>query len=86
MADSFNYLGTSQLGYPAYADTSTGTMLIADPGGTYSIRAVEEGLAIPPPDGRWAAPSEPPPPAIFSPPPPAAAKASSDEDTKGGEL
>lgn len=79
--DSFNYLGGSQLGYPAYADVETGTMLIADPGGRYKIRAVEPGHPVPPGDGRWAAP---PPPVIFSPPPaPAAAAPAS---VPGGDI
>jgi len=86
VADSFNYLGTSQLGYPAYADTSTGTMLIADPGGSYGIRAVEEGLPIPPPDGRWAAPPGLPPVIFSPPPPPAAVSTSSDDDAEGGDI
>ncbi len=45
-------------------------MLVADPGGTYGIRATEQGLVVPPPDGRWttaeapAAPSWSPPPSV----------------------
>lgn len=56
MPGPFNYLGLSTLGYPSYADTDTGRMLVADPGGSYGIRAIEDG-AVPPPDGRWATPS-----------------------------
>jgi len=81
---AFAYLGTDTRGYVSYADTDTGRMLIADPGGTYGIRAVEEGLAVPPPDGRWASPAEPPPPVIFSPPP--APETGTGEDAQGGEI
>ncbi len=83
---AFAYLGKDTRGYVSYADTDTGQMLIADPGGSYGIRAVEQGLAVPPPDGRWAAPAAPPPAAIFSPPPPAAVSTSSDEDAEGGDI
>lgn len=87
MPDSYNYLGASQLGYPAYADLDTGRMLVAEPGGTYGMRAVEAGLSVPPPDGRWGAPDGPPAPAIFSPPPaPATAAETGGEGTEGGEL
>jgi hypothetical protein len=72
VAGPFTYTGVSTLGYFSYADTGTGKMLVADPGGSYSIRAIDPGLAVPPPDGRWAATGqdytitwEPPP----SPPP-----------------
>jgi hypothetical protein len=73
VAGPFTYTGVSTLGYLSYADTGTGKMLVADPGGSYGIRAIDPGLAVPPPDGRWAAagggwdetPWEPPP----SPPP-----------------
>jgi hypothetical protein len=53
VADRFTFTGQSTLGYFSYADTDTGRMLVADPGGTYGIRATEAGLAVPPPDGRW---------------------------------
>lgn len=42
-----------QLGYFRYADAATGQMLIASPGESYAIRPVEEGLPVPPDDGRW---------------------------------
>ena len=63
-----SFTGQSTLGYFSYADTDTGRMLVADPGGTYGIRATEQGLVVPPPDGRWTsaeavdAPSWSPPP------------------------
>ena len=68
VADRFSFTGQSTLGYFSYADTDTGRMLVADPGGTYGIRATEQGLVVPPPDGRWTsaeavdAPSWSPPP------------------------
>jgi hypothetical protein len=68
----FLFTGLSLLGYPSYADTDTGKTLVAEPGESYGIRAVDGG-AVPPPDGRWtvtegddsagwAGPPEPPPP------------------------
>jgi hypothetical protein len=61
-ADTFTYTGQSTLGYFSYADLDSGEMLVADPGGSYSIRAVEPGLPVPPGDGRWTAapPGRPP--------------------------
>jgi hypothetical protein len=58
VAGPFNYTGVSTLGYFSYADTGTGKMLVADPGGSYSMRAIDPGLAVPPPDGRWAIPEQ----------------------------
>lgn len=75
----FAYTGHSALGYPSYADTETGTMLVAEPGGSYGMRAVDGG-PVPPTDGRWAQPLseesgappgvEPPPPVPAVPPVP----------------
>ena len=64
-ADTYTFTGLGPLGYPQYVDSVTETMLIADTGGTYGIRTVEEGFPVPPGDGRWvtAAPPSPPPPA-----------------------
>lgn len=53
MAGTFTFLGAGTLGYPSYADTETGQMLVAQPGGSYGIRAVEQGFPVPPGDGRW---------------------------------
>lgn len=88
MPQAYAYTGTDTRGYVSYADLDTGRMLVADPGGTYGMRAVEAGLAIPPPDGRWGPPDGPPAPAIFSPPPaPASAEETgTGEGTEGGEL
>lgn len=61
-ADTYTFTGPSTLGYPSYADLETGTMLIADPGHSYGIRAVEEGFPVPPGDGRWATAAPPGPP------------------------
>jgi hypothetical protein len=62
VADSFTFTGPATLGYMAYADTETGEMLVAEPGQSYGIRAVEPGLPVPPGDGRWtAAPPGAPP-------------------------
>jgi hypothetical protein len=63
----YDYAGLSVMGYPAYADTATGRMLIAEPGGSYGIRAIDGG-AVPPPDGRWKAESGAPPGSPPAPP------------------
>jgi hypothetical protein len=86
VADRFTYTGSSTLGYPAYGDIEAGTMLIAEPGGSYAIRATEPGAPVPPGDGRWGAAQAPPPPASPPPPPPAAgAVAAVTGGTEGGE-
>jgi hypothetical protein len=74
-AAQYTFTGYVTTGYQDYRDTGTGKMLVADPGGSYGIQAIDLQLAVPPPDGRWtaaevtggwdAAPWEPPP----SPPP-----------------
>jgi len=69
-ADTYTFTGLGPLGYPSYVDTVTETMLIAQTGGTYGMRAVEPAFPVPPGDGRWSAA----PPAPAAPPPPAAAK------------
>lgn len=54
MADAaYMFTGYATRGYPSYADLETGRMLIADPGGTYQMRAINPGLPVPPDDGRW---------------------------------
>lgn len=55
MPDTYVFMGLSTTGYPHYARVDTGEMLIAEPGESYQMRAVEEGLPIPPSDGRWEA-------------------------------
>ena len=67
-ADSYQFTGLGPLGYPSYVDTSTDRMLIAETGGSYSMRSNEENFPVPPGDGRWTAVTPPPSP------PPAAAK------------
>ena len=67
-ADTYTFTVLGPLGYPSYVDTVTETMLIAQTGGTYGMRAVEPAFPVPPGDGRWA----PVPPAPPAPPPPAA--------------
>jgi hypothetical protein len=52
-ADTFTFLGPEPvLGYMAFRDLDTGTALVASPGQSYRIGAVEEGLPMPP-DARW---------------------------------
>lgn len=53
MADTYAYLGDDVRAYLSYADTETDLTLVAEPGKSYGIRAIE-GHAIPPNDGRWA--------------------------------
>jgi hypothetical protein len=69
----YEYLGLSTLGYPDYRDTATGRMLVADPGESYGIGAIDGTSTVPPPDGRWAATSarggQPPGPPPVTPPP-----------------
>jgi hypothetical protein len=88
---AYAYTGTDRRGYLSYADLETQQTLIAEPGGTYGIRATEEGLAVPPQDGRWASAPDAPAPAPWlpppSPPPPAAETSTEDsgETPEGGE-
>jgi hypothetical protein len=79
-ADTYIYRGHATLGYPDYADRATGRMLIAEPGGTYQIRACADGLPMPP-GGPWEAVTPPPPP--VAPVPAAAPKTGT--SAKGGE-
>ena len=65
----FTFTGLSTLGYPDYADTASGHMLVAEPGQAYGIRAIDGKATVPPPDGRWTAASgsggaPPPPPSV----------------------
>ena len=75
-ADVYQFTGLGPLGYYSYVDTATDKMLIAETGGTYGIRATEEGHPVPPGDGRWAAAAPPSPP-------PAPAKPSATVPAKG---
>lgn len=71
MAGPYEYLGESVLTYPSYRDTEADRMLIAEPGSSYSMAAVDESapdadgnrypLPVPPNDGRWAENAPPPP-------------------------
>lgn len=60
MAASYPYLGFADRGYPDYLDEVTGLMLVAQPGGAYSMRAVDGEREVPPPDGCWGEPGEVP--------------------------
>ena len=46
--DSYTFTGYAHMGWPSYRDTGTGRMLEADPGGTYTIQALEPSLPMPP--------------------------------------
>ena len=82
MAAAYPYLGGMELWYQGYLDTATGKMLIAQPGGTYSMFPVDPGLPVPPSDGRWGAPAVPPAVVPVSVPAPAPAPAPAPQ---GGE-
>lgn len=62
MAERFSFTGLGPLGYPSYIDLSTERMLIAETGGSYSMRSNEENFPVPPGDGRWKAATSPPSP------------------------
>lgn len=68
MPEAFKFTGTQTLGYFSWTDLETQQMLVAEPGGTYRMRATEQGLAVPPPDGRWVTAEAPDAPS-WSPPP-----------------
>lgn len=61
--DTYIYRGRETLGFPDYVDRSTGTMLIAEPGGTYPIRAISGTFPVPP-AGPWENPAPPPAPPL----------------------
>ena len=69
-SDTFTFIGQQTTGWYRYRDAATGSMLVADPGGTYQIRPLEPDLPVPP-DGQWVA--------AFTASPPAKAKASTSE-------
>jgi hypothetical protein len=51
---AWRYTGLGQpRPYQDYVDTATGRLLVAQEGGVYEIRAVSEGLPVPPADGWW---------------------------------
>jgi hypothetical protein len=68
-AATYEFTGQNTLGYPDYADTGTGRMLVAEPGGSYGIRAIDGRAAVPPADGRWATAGSSPGGAPPGPPP-----------------
>ncbi len=49
------YTGTEVRTYTGYRDQGTDRPLVAAPGGTYAMTAVQGAgpLPVPPPDGRW---------------------------------
>ena len=65
---AFTFTGYATTGFPDYRDTATGHMLVAEPGGTYSIEAINLTDAVPPgplwvtANGNGGAPPGPPPP------------------------
>lgn len=69
----YAYIGGAEMYYQGYRDTETDKMLVAQPGGSYSIIPADQGpadengnptmLPVPPADGRWADAPPPPPPA-----------------------
>lgn len=79
MADAFPYLDSTERGYLSYVDADTDEMLVAHPGRSYRMRAVEENLPVPPGDGRWG--DKPAPPA--RPAAPAATTARDAGETEG---
>ena len=72
MPDQYTYTGYATLGFADYVDNDTDRMLVADPGCSYSMRAVDGKAPVPPADGRWqlamsgAPPSPPPVPEVPS--------------------
>ena len=56
------YLGSDDRRYMDYSDARTGRMLEVTPGGIYDVRVTpgrDDGLPLPPGDGRWG-PASPP--------------------------
>jgi hypothetical protein len=47
------YTGTELRSYMDYVNNATGQMLVAEPGGSYDIRATWDALPVPPADGFW---------------------------------
>ena len=68
-AAQYTFTGYVTTGYPDYRDLGTDRTLVADPGKSYGISAVDGALGVPPGDGHWAVAEdsgyggwEPPPP------------------------
>jgi hypothetical protein len=57
----FRFLGHREICYFKYLDLGRGGTLIARPGEVHHIYATEEGVPLPPQDGRWVPVSEPEP-------------------------
>ena len=72
---AYAYLGGDTFVYRSYLDDDTGKVLIASPGGTYSMTPVDGNWSVPPNDGRWAEPAAADPPPVWSQPVPAPAPA-----------
>jgi hypothetical protein len=49
----FVYTGSGTRSYMDYCDLATDRMLVAEPGGTYGMRATWDKLPVPPGDGFW---------------------------------
>jgi hypothetical protein len=54
----YPFLGNSTGIYPLLRDSSTGTVLVAEPGGSYDIEAAQGTgpVTVPPNDGLWGEP------------------------------
>lgn len=50
----FTFTGPVTTGYYYLRDSATGQMLVAEPGKTYDIQAVDPSVPVPP-DDRWVA-------------------------------
>lgn len=53
-AATYEFTGYVTTGFPDYRDTATGRMLVAEPGGSYGIEAINLADAVPP-GTQWAA-------------------------------
>jgi hypothetical protein len=51
----YRFTGLVTTGFFSYADLGTGSMLIAEPGKSYAMRATGEGLPVPPSGSQWEA-------------------------------
>jgi hypothetical protein len=88
-AGLFTFTGTVTTGFPDYRDTATGRMLVAEPGHSYGIEAINLTDAVPPGSlwvpasgdysGSGGAPPGPPPPV------PPVPEVPSVNDQEGGE-
>lgn len=88
MAAGFAYLGNQTMLYQGYLDEATGRMLIAGPGNSYEMSAVDPGLPVPPGDGRWQAADDDDSAPVWSSPPspePASEPAEPAPAPEGGE-